>query len=156
VSLLQARRWLILGGAAVGLMAVGFLARPIWHLARTAWLDVDGRAPQREGFLDDASRLDATRVAEIVPVDESHPEKQVAELLARARSQGFRVSIAGARHTMGGHTLYPGAIMIARGEAPLHDPPLRPDRQPVRPLLVCAKRNGRGGIMERASGRPYF
>jgi len=33
-------------------------------------------------------------------------------LLAKARAEGLKVSIAGARHTMGGHTLYPGGIAI--------------------------------------------
>lgn len=33
-------------------------------------------------------------------------------LLARARAEGLRGSIAGARHSMGGHTIYPGGIVV--------------------------------------------
>lgn len=65
-------------------------------------------------MIDDASRLNATPVAEVwrIPVDEEKVEKQIADLLRRAREERRSVSIAGARHTMGGHTFYPGGIVI--------------------------------------------
>ena len=64
--------------------------------------------------MDDASRLNQTSVTDVVnvPFDLDAAEAQLAELLARARQEGLRVSIAGARHSMGGHTIYPGGISI--------------------------------------------
>jgi FAD/FMN-containing dehydrogenase len=58
--------------------------------------------------------LNLTEVVEVweVPAAAEDPERQLAELLARARTEGRRVSIAGARHSMGGHAIYPGGIMI--------------------------------------------
>ena len=58
--------------------------------------------------------MNATQVAEVwaVPSDPKVAEKQLARLLRRARQEDLRVSIAGARHSMGGHTLYPGGISI--------------------------------------------
>ena len=47
-----------------------------------------------------------------MPVDHSDPEGQIAQLLARARAERKVVSIAGARHSMGGHTIYPDGIVI--------------------------------------------
>ncbi|HUB26160.1 MAG TPA: FAD-binding oxidoreductase [Tepidisphaeraceae bacterium] len=63
---------------------------------------------------DDASRLNATAVFEIwdMPRDEAEAETGLRALLLRARSRGLRVSIAGARHSMGGQTIYPGGIEI--------------------------------------------
>ena len=65
-------------------------------------------------LVDDASRLNQTMVAEVweIPVLGADPEEQLRGLLARARDEGLRVSIAGARHSMGGHTIYPGGIVI--------------------------------------------
>jgi FAD/FMN-containing dehydrogenase len=47
-----------------------------------------------------------------VPVDPVRAEEQLAQLLAKATAEGRRVSIAGARHTMGGHTICPDGIVI--------------------------------------------
>jgi FAD/FMN-containing dehydrogenase len=73
--------------------------------------------PPRGGvsrFVDDASRLNQTPVAEVVRAasDRAQAEAQIAQLLARAREQKLPVSIAGARHSMGGHTIYPGGIAL--------------------------------------------
>lgn len=98
---------------AVGAIVI-ILAGPLVHLARVAWRDTDGREVLRPNSVDDASRLNRTMVAEVwdIPVDVEESEDQLRELLARARAEGRRVSIAGARHSMGGHTIYPGGIAI--------------------------------------------
>lgn len=103
---------LLLAVAALALAAV--LARPAFHLARTMLFDVDTREELDAGSVDDASRLNRTQVAEVwrIPVDAADPERQLADLLARARAEGRKVSIAGARHSMGGHTIYPGGISV--------------------------------------------
>lgn len=108
------RRWIrwLLVAAAFGLLLL--VGRPAVHLLQTAWQDVDRREELPAGFVDDASRMNATQVAEIrpVPKDPAEAERQLAALLARARAEGRRVSIAGARHSMGGHTIYPGGIVV--------------------------------------------
>ena len=104
-------RWALL----ISLIAlVAILGRPTFHLLRTAWNDADNRQPLPQGFIDDASRMNATQMAEVwaVPSDRDAAESQLARLLTRARNENLRVSIAGARHSMGGHTLYPGGITI--------------------------------------------
>ncbi len=93
---------------------VGVLAKPLIHLFYTASRDANELDAPPPGYVDDASRLNQTKVAEVwqVPVDSDDPEGQIAHLLARARAEGRRVSIAGARHSMGGHTIYPGGIVL--------------------------------------------
>lgn len=99
----------------VGLFALtSVLARPLIHLLNTAVRDVDELTELPPGYVDDASRLNQTKVADIwtIPVDSDDPERQIAQLLSRARLERRRVTIAGARHSMGGHTIYPGGIVI--------------------------------------------
>lgn len=86
--------------------ALLFLARPAYHLLRTFLNDNHVLANLPDGHLDDASRLNLTET------EKWDAPEDLAKLLAQAREEGRRVSIAGARHSMGGHTLYPGGIVI--------------------------------------------
>lgn len=96
------------------LVMAGVLAPPLTHLITTVYQDTNDLQDPPPGFVDDASRLNQTRVTEVwqVPVDSHDPAAQIADLLHRAATEGRRVSIAGARHSMGGHTIYPGGIVI--------------------------------------------
>ena len=107
------RRTLIILSVGLAIL-VGVLAKPVIHLLQTASRDVNELEELPSGYVDDASRLNSTKVAEVwqIPVDGDDPEGQIAQLLMRARAEGRRVSIAGARHSMGGHTIYPGGIRI--------------------------------------------
>jgi FAD/FMN-containing dehydrogenase len=95
-------------------VAGALLARPAWHLLSASWNDVDERTALPSGMLDDASRLNMTAVSEVFPVpEEAHEaELQLSQLLLRAGQEKLRVSIGGARHSMGGHTLAQGSIAI--------------------------------------------
>ena len=93
---------------------LALVARPVWHVIATAKNDVDELEPLPAGFVDDASRMNRAHVAEIfqIPQDPAAAEEQLAALLKRANAEGLKVSIAGARHSMGGHTIYPGGVAI--------------------------------------------
>jgi FAD/FMN-containing dehydrogenase len=90
------------------------LAHPVFHLIHTVRNDRNELIPPPPGRVDDASRLDETRVAQIwnVPPDMASAEKQLAALLQFARTNRLKISIAGARHSMGGHAIFPDGIMI--------------------------------------------
>jgi FAD/FMN-containing dehydrogenase len=80
-----------------------------------AWLnDRHNHRPAPPGHVDDASRLNQTGVAEIwpIPADAVQAEAQLQALLARARAEKLGVSIAGAKHSMGGHSICPDGIVI--------------------------------------------
>jgi len=81
----------------------------------TAWMrDRHDRTPTPPGFVDDASRMNRTRVAEVwaVPEDVAAAESQLQKLLERARTDRLGVSIAGAKHSMGGHSICADGIVI--------------------------------------------
>lgn len=110
---LRRRRWfLVLVGFVVVLLLL--VARPAWHLWRTARADLHDRPPLPAGLWNDASRLNETKVAEVIAVssDAADAEQQLVQLLARARTNQLKVAISGAGHTMGGHTLYPGGVVL--------------------------------------------
>ncbi len=112
---MKKRKRVVLAILAIAfLVMVGFLAKPVAHLVRNAWRDADDLSGPPSGYVDDASRLNQTEVAEVweIPIDREEPERQLAELLARCREDGLQVAVAGARHSMGGHTIYPGGIVI--------------------------------------------
>ena len=96
------------------LLLLILVAHPVFYLVKTAWNDRNEIVPTAPGKINDASRLDETSVAKIwkIPVDEKAAEEQLAALLQFARTNHLKVSIAGARHSMGGHTIYPGGIVI--------------------------------------------
>src|SRR5439155_15721863 len=90
------------------------LVPPIVHLVKTAYRDrsVVERLPA--GYTDDVSRLNKTQIAEIwdMPSDPQKGEDELRQLLRRAQASHLHVSISGARHSMGGQTIYPGGIAI--------------------------------------------
>jgi FAD/FMN-containing dehydrogenase len=112
---MKKKRQIVLGMTALATVAVCVIAgRPAWRVLRFGLSDVDQREPVSAGHLDDASRLNSTAVREVwpAPADPEQAEKQLADLLKRAARDGLRVSIAGARHSMGGHTIYPDGVVI--------------------------------------------
>lgn len=109
----RSRRWL-LGIFVVFVILAVLIGRPAIHVLR-AWLgDKDETTPPPPGFVDDASRMNETEVAEIwdIPADIADAEQQLKELLRRARERGLPVAIAGTRHTQGGHTISPKGIVV--------------------------------------------
>ena len=98
----------------VFLLLLILAAHPVFHLVKTAWNDRNEIVPTPPGKINDASRLDETSVAKIwkIPADEKAAEAQLAGLLQFARTNHLKVSIAGARHSMGGHVIYPDGIVI--------------------------------------------
>ncbi len=99
---------------AVALAAAGFIARPLIHLGLA--LREDGRTAQASppGILNDVGRLNPTPVDSLIAVspDSAGAVRQLQDLIAGARAEGRKISIAGARHSMGGHTLYPHALVL--------------------------------------------
>ena len=58
--------------------------------------------------------MNKTKVAENwdIPPSPQEAERKLRELLLQAQASGLHVSIAGAQHSMGGQTIYPGGVNI--------------------------------------------
>lgn len=85
-----------------------------FQLLHTALSDWDERAPLPTGVIDDASRLNQTRITEIATLSGSDgsAEDQLRQHVQHARKRRLPLSIAGTRHTMGGQTFTPDGIVL--------------------------------------------
>src|SRR3954464_8701084 len=108
------RRTKFLSSLIVAIIAVAVVSRPLVHLAWTTYKDSNVIEKLPTGYADDVSRLNKTPVAGIwdMPADQAQAETQLREILLRAQASGLHVSIAGARHSMGGQTIYPAGLAI--------------------------------------------
>jgi hypothetical protein len=91
-----------------------FLARPVIFLAGVWASDQAYALPDPEPGKSDFSRLEENTPKEVIAIstDKRAADEQVAALILRAKTESLHVSISGARHSMGGHTLYPGALVL--------------------------------------------
>ena len=80
----------------------------------------------------DASGLTHVAVRRLEPVSASleEAERQIAALVRHAAEHSIPISIAGARHSMGGHTVYPDAVVLDM--KPLNHLELLPDGKTLR------------------------
>ncbi len=94
-------------------LAVVFF-RPVSHLVGVWYYDQPNPLPAPSVGFNDQSRLGSNTPAEVIVVKEGFTaaQKQLSELVQRASREKLHVSISGARHSMGGHTLYPGALVV--------------------------------------------
>ena len=95
-------------------ITVGFLTVPVFHLLRTYFKEDSVIRFTPEGYTDDASGLNLTKVHSIIQVP-SHKDDivlQLRNILEYAKKNNKRVSIAGAKHSMGGHTISPDGILL--------------------------------------------
>jgi FAD/FMN-containing dehydrogenase len=86
----------------------------LFHLGNTYIRDKKIIEQQEDTYVNDASKLNKTKVNQIIsiPTDQQEAEQQLQELLREANEKNWKISIAGAQHSMGGHTIYPGGIVI--------------------------------------------
>lgn len=78
------------------------------------WNENKSRNEIPKGFTNDASQLNLTKVDSIikVPSEKAEIESQLKEILQYASTKNLKISIAGAQHSMGGHTMYPNGIVL--------------------------------------------
>lgn len=99
----------------VGILTVIlFLSIPTFHLLKTKWNEKEIGIEIPKGFTNDASQLNLTKIDTIIPVpnDKKGIEIQLKKVLKYAKENNLKISIAGAKHSMGGHTIYPNGIVL--------------------------------------------
>lgn len=101
--------WLI-----VSLSVILFISIPVFHVIKTKWLEDKTIETIPNGYSNDASQLNLTKVDTIIQVinDKKEIEIQLKEILKYAKENNLKISVAGAKHTMGGHSIYPNGIVL--------------------------------------------
>ncbi|MBI3233270.1 MAG: FAD-binding oxidoreductase [Bacteroidetes bacterium] len=96
----------------IGVLMV--LSIPSFHILKTKWNEHSVRTQTPNGYANDASQLNLTKVDTIiqVPNDKKAIEIQLKSILKYAKKNNLKISIAGAKHSMGGHTIYPNGIVL--------------------------------------------
>ena len=95
-------------------LVILFIAVPVCHVLKTKWSESDQKTDIPNGYTNDASQLNLTKVDTIikVPNDKTEMVNQLKEILKYAQKNNLKISIAGAQHSMGGHTIYPDGIVL--------------------------------------------
>jgi len=90
------------------------IARPVSFLLYNYFKDKKPVSTERPGYTNDASNLNETKIGRLVKVPEGVDEatEQISQLIKQAKAEGKKISIAGAQHSMGGHTIYPDGIVL--------------------------------------------
>ena len=97
------------------LIVTVLIAIPVIHLIKTKLSEKPNQGLQiSKDYRDDASQLNLTKVHKIVEVEREPKaiQQQLKQLLQYAKKHHLKVSISGAKHSMGGHTIYPDGISI--------------------------------------------
>ena len=91
-----------------------FLAIPVVHLVKTKLNETSQKRTIPRGFTDDESHLNLTKIDTLlkVPANTEEMINQLRWVLAYAKQNKLKISIAGARHSMGGHTMSKNGIVI--------------------------------------------
>jgi hypothetical protein len=90
---------------SIGLLtAIIFLAIPVFHILKTKWNENDNMQPIPAGYANDASQLNLTKIDTIIEVanDQREIVNQLKAILYFAKENNLKISIAGAKHSMGG------------------------------------------------------
>ncbi len=91
-----------------------FIAVPVVHTCLTYCDETDIRTVIPKGYTNDASGLNLTKVDSVIDVRPGKPEMiaQLKDIIRLAKMRKTPISVAGARHSMGGHTMYPDGIVV--------------------------------------------
>lgn len=91
-----------------------FISIPTYHIIKTYLNEDNVEDLIAKGYINDASGLNLTKVDSIIDVPSSRQEiiGQLREILDYSKGNKIPISIAGARHSMGGHTMYTNGIVL--------------------------------------------
>lgn len=90
------------------------LFKPVAHLLQAAEKTDNNGFEIKEGFADDVSRLNLAPLDTSIDAatDSAALIRQLQQLITYANQNKLKISIAGARHSMGGHTIAPDGVRI--------------------------------------------
>lgn len=96
------------------LILVIFISIPLTHILKTKWAEGATPVVIPKGYTNDASGLNLTKVDTIikVPNDQKAIEAQLKDIIGYCQKHNLKISIAGAKHSMGGHSIYPNGVLL--------------------------------------------
>lgn len=96
------------------MIVVIFISIPIFHVLKTKWNEYKIQISTPKGYTNDASQLNLTKIDTLiqVPNDKKEIEHQLKSIIKYAKENNLKISIAGAQHSMGGHSIYPNGIVL--------------------------------------------
>lgn len=91
-----------------------FISIPTFHFFKTYLSEDNVKVEIPRGYTNEASGLSLTKVDSIIDVPNSRVEiiEQLKEILKYSKTNKIPISITGAKHSMGGHTMYPNGIVL--------------------------------------------
>jgi len=91
-----------------------FVSIPVVHIFRTYLNEGNVQVQTPKGYINDASGMNATKIHSIIDVPNTKTEivNQLKEIIEYSKINNIPISIAGAKHSMGGHTMYPDGIVL--------------------------------------------
>lgn len=100
----------------IGLLVIFLLlfGRPIVFLTYNFWKDKKAELHPKPGYTNDASKMNQIKIDSTVQIASlaAEAENQLIHLVRYAIKEQKKISIAGAQHSMGGHTIYPGGVVL--------------------------------------------
>jgi FAD/FMN-containing dehydrogenase len=101
-------------GLSIATMAIIGVSIPIIHVLKTKFTEDKTINKLPKTYTNDASGLNLTKIDTIiqVPNDQKAIENQLKNIIKYAQEKQLKISIAGAQHSMGGHSIYPNGIVL--------------------------------------------
>lgn len=93
---------------------MALLALVAVRVAQVWWNDPANPLPERKAGVQDAGGFSHGSPGQVVEVEENvaAAEKQLSELVLKCAAEGKKIAIAGAKHSMGGHTMTDGGVVV--------------------------------------------
>lgn len=96
------------------IVVMGLIALVAVRVAQVWWNDPTNPLPERKAGVQDAGGFSHGSPGQVIEVEKEVPavEKQLSELVLKCAAEGKKIAIAGAKHSMGGHTMADGNVVV--------------------------------------------
>lgn len=95
-------------------MVMALIALVAVRVAQVWWNDPTNPFPERKAGVQDAGGFSSGSPGQVIEVEKevAAAEKQLSELVLKCAAEGKKIAIAGAKHSMGGHTMTDGGVVV--------------------------------------------
>ncbi|MGV3663393.1 MAG: FAD-binding oxidoreductase [Prosthecobacter sp.] len=96
------------------LLVMALIALVAVRVAQVWWNDPTNPFPERKAGVQDAGGFTHGSPGQVIEVEKEVPaaEQQLSALALKCAAEGTKIAIAGAKHSMGGHTMADGGVVV--------------------------------------------